>query len=62
MNPPARPKTGARQARERKAPEYLQALLERADFSGAEGFSDQEALRALEVITRKRPDVVALER
>ena len=25
MNPPARPKTGARQARERKAPEYLQA-------------------------------------
>jgi hypothetical protein len=44
------------------APEYLQALMERADFSGAEGFSDQDALRALEVITRKRPNVVALER
>lgn len=36
--------------------------MEREDFSGAQSFSDQEALRALEVITRKRPDVVALER
>jgi hypothetical protein len=43
-------------------PEHLQALTEREDFSGAQTFSDQEALRALEVITRKRPDVVALER
>ena len=44
------------------APEHLQALLGREEFSGAQGFSDQEALRALEVITRKRPDVVVLER
>ena len=44
------------------APEHLQALKEREDFSGAQTFSDAEALRALEVITRKRPDVVALER
>jgi hypothetical protein len=44
------------------APEHLQALMEREDFSGAQAFSAQEALRALEVITRKRPDVVALER
>jgi len=35
--------------------------MEREDFSGAQAFSAQEALRALEVITRKRPDVVALE-
>ncbi len=44
------------------APEHLQALKEREDFSGAQTFSDAEALRALEMITRKRPDVVALER
>jgi hypothetical protein len=44
------------------APEHLQALKEREDFSDAQTFSDAEALRALEVITRKRPDVVALER
>jgi hypothetical protein len=43
------------------APEHLQALMDREEFSGAHGFSDQEALRALEVITRRRPDVVALE-
>ena len=42
--------------------EHLQALMEREDFSEAQGFTAQEALRALEVITRKRPDVVALER
>ncbi len=42
--------------------EHLQALMEREDLSGAQAFSAQEALRALEVITRKRPDVVALER
>ena len=41
--------------------EHLQALMDREDFSGAQGFPAQEALRALEVITRKRPDVVALE-
>jgi hypothetical protein len=44
------------------APEHLQALKERQDFSDAQTFSDAEALRALETITRKRPDVVALER
>jgi PilZ domain len=44
------------------APEHLQTLKEREDFTGAQTFSDAEALRALEVITRKRPDVVALER
>ena len=44
------------------APEHLQALKEREDFSGAQTFSDAETLRALELITRKRPDVVALER
>src|SRR5882672_4550038 len=44
------------------APVHLQALKERDDFSGAQTFSDAEALRALEVITRKRPEVVALER
>ena len=44
------------------APEHLQALKEREEFSDAQTFSDSEALRALEVITRKRPQVVALER
>jgi hypothetical protein len=44
------------------AAEHLQGLMEREDFSGAHAFSDQEALRALEVITRRRPDVIALER
>jgi len=44
------------------APEHLQILKERDDFSDAQTFSDTEALRALEVITRKRPEVVALER
>lgn len=43
------------------APEHLQALKERDDLRDAQTFSDAEALRALEVITRKRPDVVALE-
>lgn len=44
------------------APEHLQALMEREEFGGAQAFPAQEALRALEIITRKRPDVVALER
>jgi hypothetical protein len=44
------------------APEHLRALKEREDFSDAQTFSDAEALRALEVITRKRPEIVALER
>jgi hypothetical protein len=44
------------------APEHLQALKERDEFADAQTFSDGEALRALEVITRKRPEIVALER
>jgi len=44
------------------APEHLQALMDSDDFSGAQAFSDQEALRALEVITRRRPQIIALER
>jgi len=44
------------------APEHLDVLKAREDFSDAQAFSDSDALRALEVITRKRPDVVALER
>ena len=34
------------------APEHLQALMEREEFSGAQAFPAQEALRALEIITR----------
>ena len=43
------------------AAEFLSALKEHEDFSGAQTFSDAEALRALEVITRKRPSLVVLE-
>ena len=44
------------------SPEHLVALKEREDLGGAQVFSDADALRALEVITRQRPNVVALER
>jgi len=44
------------------APDHLQALKQREGLTDAQTFSDSEALRALEVITRKRPDVVALDR
>ncbi len=44
------------------SPEHLPALKERDDLDGAQVFSDAEALRALEVITRQKPTVVALER
>ena len=44
------------------SPEYLPALKERGDFGDAQAFSDAEALRALDVITRQRPTLVALER
>ena len=44
------------------SPEHLQILKEREDLANAQAFSDAEALRALDVITRQRPDVVALER
>ncbi|HXH24628.1 MAG TPA: hypothetical protein VNI78_05215, partial [Vicinamibacterales bacterium] len=44
------------------SPEYLSVLQERDEFSEAMAFSDTDALRALDAITRHRPDVVALER
>ena len=43
------------------APEHLQALKEHG-FSEALAFSDADALKALEAITRDKPAVVALER
>jgi hypothetical protein len=44
------------------SPDHLSALKEREDLDGAEAFSDADALRALDLITRQRPAVVALER
>ena len=44
------------------SPEHLPALKKREDLDGAQVFSDADALRALDVITRQRPSVVALER
>ena len=44
------------------APEYLPALQEQGDFGDALAFSDAEALKALEAITRERPKVIALEK
>ena len=44
------------------SPEHLPALKEREDLGGAQVFSDVDALRALDVIARQRPAVVALER
>jgi hypothetical protein len=43
------------------APEHLQALKEHG-FADALAFSDADALKALEAITREKPPVVALER
>ena len=43
------------------APEHLQILKAREDLANAQAFPDAEALRALDVITRQRPDVVALD-
>jgi hypothetical protein len=42
--------------------EHLQALQESGEFEGSQAFSDDDALRALEAITRNPPNVVALER
>jgi hypothetical protein len=42
--------------------EHLAALKERPEFTGADAFTDAEALRALDTITRTRPALVALER
>jgi hypothetical protein len=44
------------------APEYLPALQEQGDFGDALAFSDADALKALEAITRDRPKVIALEK
>jgi hypothetical protein len=42
--------------------EYLPALQQRPEFAGAQAFTDADALKALELISSSRPDVVALER
>lgn len=44
------------------APEYLPALQELGDFGDALAFSDADALKALDAITRDRPKVIALEK
>ena len=44
------------------APEYLPALQEQGEFGDALAFSDADALKALEAITRDRPKVIALEK
>jgi hypothetical protein len=44
------------------SPEHLQILKAQEDLAEALAFPEAEALRALEVITRQRPDVVALEK
>jgi hypothetical protein len=42
--------------------DYLPVIKERSGFESALAFADTEALRALDVITRFRPEVVALDR
>jgi hypothetical protein len=42
--------------------EHLPALQQRPEFADAQIFSDADALRALEVITKQRPELIALER
>ena len=42
--------------------EHLSSLKEREELVDAVTFSDAEALRALDVITRQRPDIVLLDR
>jgi hypothetical protein len=44
------------------APEYLPALQEQGEFGDALAFTDADALKALEAITRERPKVIALEK
>jgi hypothetical protein len=44
------------------APEFLPALQEQGDFGDALAFTDADALKALEAITRERPTVIALEK
>jgi hypothetical protein len=43
------------------AAEHLPALKEHSDLNAALAFADTDALKALEVITRQRPGVIALE-
>jgi hypothetical protein len=42
--------------------EHLPALQQRPEFADAQAFSDADALRALDMITKQRPPVIALER
>ena len=42
--------------------EHLAGFRERPEFAGADAFTDAEALRALDAISRKRPELVALDR
>jgi len=42
--------------------QHLPALQQRPEFADAQAFSDADALRALDLISRTRPAVVALER
>ena len=44
------------------SPEYLPALKERKELGEVVAFADTDALKALDLITRQRPKVVALER
>jgi hypothetical protein len=44
------------------SPELLPALKDRIDLVQATAFTDAEALKALETISRERPQVVALEK
>ena len=44
------------------ASEHLAALQQHPDLTDAEAFVDTDALKALEAITRRRPQVVALDR
>jgi hypothetical protein len=44
------------------SPEFLPALQERKELGETVAFADTDALKALDLITRQRPKVVALER
>ena len=44
------------------APQHLAALQQHSDLANVEAFADTDVLKALERITERRPQVVALER
>jgi hypothetical protein len=44
------------------APEHLAALKNHSSFAGAQVFSDADALKALEAITKDKPKLIVLER